>query len=101
MNQAIQTKNDFIKAAYMALNYTSEVPEWDEPSLFEVVETHEPVSHFRPVDVMTQKAAGEEVNTPYGVVVVRKNVMNHAEKKKMTMFLAARHDGVTLVGWDY
>jgi hypothetical protein len=101
MTQAIHTKEDFIKASYMALNCTNEIPDWDEPSLVEVVETHEPVGHFRPVDVMTQKAAGEEVNTPYGLVVVRRKVLHPGEKKKMTMFLATRADGVTLVGWDY
>ena len=68
--------------------------------LNEVVETAEPIDNFRPVDVMTDKKAGREVGTPYGTVVIRKNVQRAKGSPRETMYLfrdEARD--LTLVGW--
>lgn len=90
----------FTTAAYLALNEVDEVPERDSASLSEIVETHEPISAFRPVDVMSGKAAGKEIATRFGPVVVRRNVQKAKGQTRQTMFIAAGEDGVTLVGWD-
>lgn len=91
---------EFKIAAWLALNLADEVPDWEEPSLSEIVETHEPIDHFRPVDVMTQKKAGEEIKTKFGPVVVRRGVQKQKGAPRQTMFLAAGENGVTLVGWE-
>lgn len=88
----------FHQAAYYAISMDSIDADQiaDLTPINEVVETHEPVEHFRPVDVMTQKMAGREEQTPFGVVVVRKGVVKHGRKHTMFLF---REGDLTLVGW--
>jgi hypothetical protein len=93
------THDEFKIAAWLALNLEDEVPDWEEPSLSEIVETHEPIDHFRPKNVITGKKSGEEINTKYGAVVVRRGVQRPGQPKT-TMFLATGENGVTLVGWE-
>ena len=90
---------EFKIAAWMAQNLEDEVPDWEEPSLSEIVETHEPIDNFRPVDVMSNKKAGEEVKTKFGLVVIRRNVQKSKGQPRTDMFLAQGENGVTLVGW--
>jgi hypothetical protein len=68
--------------------------------IYEIVETHEPVENFRPVDVMSGKAAGREYTTEFGTVVVRKNVKRAHSRKSETMYLMRDEQrDLTLVGW--
>ena len=71
-----------------------------EDIIYEIIETHEPVENFRPVDVMSGKAAGREYTTEFGTVVVRKNVKRAHGRKSESMYIM-RDDArdVTLIGW--
>jgi hypothetical protein len=49
---------------------------------------------------MTGKMAGEEISTPFGVVVVRKAVRRGAEKQLRRMFIMCdKANDVNLIGW--
>ena len=93
------THDEFKIAAFLACEYTTEMPDWADSPISEIVETHEPISNFRPVDVMSGKAAGEESVTKFGPVVIRRGVQKAKGQPRQTMFLASGEDGVTLVGW--
>ena len=88
---------NFEKAAYFAIEGRELEDECDN-LLNEVVETAEPVDNFRPIDVITGKKAGREVQTPYGVVIVRPRVQRAAGCPRETMYLFRDAD-ITLVGW--
>jgi len=62
---------NFEKAAYFAVE-GRELEDDCDNLLNEVVETAEAIDNFRPVDVMSNKKAGREEMTPYGLVVIRK-----------------------------
>lgn len=58
------------------------------------------IDNFRPVDVMSKKKAGREVDTPYGLVVIRKNVQRRKGASRETMYLFRDESrDLTLVGW--
>lgn len=94
------TNEEFKIAAFLAFELADEMPDWADSPVSEIVETHEPIDNFRPVDVMTGKKVGQEFATPYGPVVIRRGVQQFKGAPRKTMFLAAGADGVTLVGWE-
>ena len=72
----------------------------EEFEFSEVVESHEPMSNFRPVDVMSEKAAGAESQTEFGLVVKRKGVQRGKGNPRETMFLMRDESrDITLIGW--
>ena len=93
------TFTTFEKAAFFAAE-DREIVEDYENVLDDIVETHEPIDNFRPVDVMTDKKAGREFQTPYGLVVIRKNVQRAKGRQRETMYLMRDESrDMTLIGW--
>lgn len=89
----------FEKAAFYAVE-SRELEDDCDNLLNEVVETAEPIDNFRPVDVMSNKKAGREELTPYGLVVIRKNVQRAKGQPRETMYLFRDESrDLTLVGW--
>lgn len=90
---------NFEKAAYFAVE-GRELEDDCDNLLNEVVETAEAIDNFRPVDVMSNKKAGREEMTPYGLVVIRKNVQRSKGAARETMYLFRDESrDLTLVGW--
>lgn len=90
---------NFEKAAFFAVE-GRELEDDCDNLLNEVVETAEPVDNFRPVDVMSNKKAGREEKTPYGIIVIRKNVQRAKGRQRETMYLFRDEEhNITLVGW--
>lgn len=90
---------NFEKAAFFAIEGRDIENDCDN-LLNEVVETAEAIDNYRPVDVMSGKKAGREVITPYGLVVIRKNVQRSKGSARETMYLFRDESrDMTLVGW--
>ncbi len=90
---------NFEKAAYFAIE-ERELEEDCDNLLHEVIESAEPVDNFRPRDVMSNKKSGREVMTPYGLVVIRRNVQRSKGAARETMYLFRDESrDMTLVGW--
>jgi hypothetical protein len=89
----------FDKAAFYAVE-GRELEDDCDSLLNEIVETHQPINDFRPEDVMSGKRAGREESTPYGQVVIRKNVQRAKGMPRETMYLFRDEaNDMTLVGW--
>lgn len=92
---------DFHRAAFFAWCGADADDIAIDTMLAEVVETHEPVENFRPLDVMSGKLAGTESETPYGRVVVRKGVQRAKGEPRRTMFIGRDESrDMTLIGWS-
>lgn len=92
---------DFHRAAFFAWCGADADDIEIDTMIAEVVETHEPVESFRPLDVMSGKLAGTETVTPHGTVIVRKGVQRAKGEARRTMFIGRDETSdMTLIGWS-
>ena len=94
------THEEFKIAAFLANECVNEMPDWCDSPVSDIVETYEPADNFRPVDVMTGKRAGEEIQTRYGLVVIRKGIQRAKGEPRQKMFIGQGENGATLIGWE-
>lgn len=90
----IMSKRKFLEAIANAVG-----EDIDSLDSMEIIETHEPVSDFRPEDVISGKLAGNEYKSIHGVVVERSKMKRVKGEQRHSMYIwRDEAAGVTFVG---